>query len=928
MGIVTSALAGYWHYTTEFVTRYVPEMGADHPHWDNIAPATKGIETYNGPTFGTVNTEQGVFFDIAAQGMVYLPGLDLQANNNKSFSFDVFFNSSFTSSSNDLGLLGTNGTPKSRLAIYYASSTRTHKTTEFLGNQAKYHNTTFQPGTVNQLTVTFDHTTQTSKIYQNGTLFATSSVSGYWMGSLMIGMAYSAVGQPNPYSGYIQSVKYYTKALSAAEVSQNAANGTAVGLDSGPVVVDSGTVSLSGSGTLTASGSVILSGTNPVDAGTIALSGAGAVSAQAKKEARSGSISLSGNGFVSVTLPLYLEKELFSGKGTVYGEVHGLINAGEHDSRSEYILLASELAEAGFTENAVLQNLSLYVFDKPVANLENVRIGIRHTTETAFSDTLTSFPQPYSAFTQLFSASSVVLPASQNWMKFNFSVPFTWNGTSNLHLVLIRDAAAYYTNQGSGGWRFDMFPELRYIEYKDNSKLAFPFDSGTLAYSSPGAMPAIKFGGEVTKLYVTGAASLSGTGTLTAGARTAKSGNASASGAGTLTASGVKVLKGSAALSGTGSTSSTAMQMYTGSSSLTAAGALSVSGVRLQKANAAFAGTGTLSADVRGVVNADASLSGNGTLAAQYTRILQEGVNLSGTGTSSAVGFRMTGGTSNLSGTGAINGTSIRVYRTAASAEGTGTISAASGSLRTGGSVLTGTGTLSSETSFIRWNSGTLNGSGTAEASASYLAQGISALSGKGTVDLNIDGLITAEALLSGMGSLSGDAVRYRHGSGVFSGESSLSGEARRTALSGASLNGMTSLNSQSTLLGDGRGTMAGQGTLGADAWRQIRAEILLAANGTVQTGANRLLSADSELKAISLIQADSSLLALGDAAFTGVSLMWSFAGDPFIAIVRLEGEQVLLIRLEGKAADGYTVRLQGEWVEKTAETVVLKGTL
>jgi Concanavalin A-like lectin/glucanases superfamily len=221
MPIVTNGLEAYWHH----------EQGVNGSTWENIAPATIG--SYNATLQGAIKQTDGIYFDGIDDGAS--TGVIMNANNDKSFSFDIFFLSPFTASSIDLSLVGTAGGSKNtRIAIYYASATSTHKTTEYLGSVAKYHNTTFQPAVTNQLTVTFNHITRTSKVYQNGQLFATNTLDGYLLGQLMLGMGMSPIGQPYPFSGYIKSIKYYTKALSDAEISQNTQVGTSVGLTEEP----------------------------------------------------------------------------------------------------------------------------------------------------------------------------------------------------------------------------------------------------------------------------------------------------------------------------------------------------------------------------------------------------------------------------------------------------------------------------------------------------------------------------------------------------------------------------------------------------------------------------------------------------------------------------------------------------------------------
>lgn len=231
---------------------------------------------------------------------------------------------------------------------------------------------------------------------------------------------------------------------------------------------------------------------------------------------------------------------------------------------------------------------------------------------------------------------------------------------------------------------------------------------------------------------VTGGATLSGVGSLTASPTL--TGAAALSGSGTLTAS--PVFQATASLSGVGTLSaSTAGQ---GSATLTGLGTLTVSGVTVGTA-VTLSGSGTLTASP--VLQAAATLSGVGTLSASPA--LTGAAALSGSGTLTAAPQLQA--TASLSGSGTL--TAAPTAPASAALTGSGTLTAA---WKLSVLVpLSGSGTLS----VIGGQSGAnLSGTGTLTASPALAAA--ATLSGTGTLTAAPVQTLQAAAGLSGVGSL------------------------------------------------------------------------------------------------------------------------------------------------------------------------------
>ncbi|MDQ7778247.1 MAG: C10 family peptidase [Planctomycetota bacterium] len=154
------------------------------------------------------------------------------------------------------------------------------------------------------------------------------------------------------------------------------------------------------------------------------------------------------------------------------------------DSRAQTVILASELSAAGLTPSAKIVQLGLHCYQKHGRpNLADFRIRMQHTA----SSTCTSFTA--SDWTDVFGPTGVVTTTGE-WTMFNFTTPFTWNGTSNIYIDLTRDDNEWLTNGGM--YVRTGLPNRTFAGYAD-SMCPWPFDSG-LYTQQQGTVPEMRFG--------------------------------------------------------------------------------------------------------------------------------------------------------------------------------------------------------------------------------------------------------------------------------------------------------------------------------------------------------------------------------------------------------------------------------------------------
>lgn len=184
-----------------------------------------------------------------------------------------------------------------------------------------------------------------------------------------------------------------------------------------------------------------------------------------------------------------------------------------------------------------------------------------------------------------------------------------------------------------------------------------------------------------TSVSHSGAAALSGTGTIVASALVTRRGASALAGSGTLTASSVAQLRGAAAVSGAGTATATGRNTVRGAFSLSGMGTLAAdatveAGGQVHAGAVSLAGAGSLQSAGRRNQAAAAVLSGAGSSAAAGRRTQRSSAALSGAGTLSAAGVRTLIGQAMLSGTSVAAMTGQLEVKGAASLAGQGFLSA------------------------------------------------------------------------------------------------------------------------------------------------------------------------------------------------------------------------------------------------------------
>jgi len=346
-------------------------------------------------------------------------------------------------------------------------------------------------------------------------------------------------------------------------------------------------------------------------------------------------------------------------------------------------------------------------------------------------------------------------------------------------------------------------------------------------------------------LIQTSAASLSGTGTLSATGSAIVSGAASLTGTGTLTSSGTGIASSAATLTGTGTLTGIPLVISFGVTSLTGTGTLSAIGTffSVQQTSAALTGTGTLSAIGYAIASSAGTMSGTGTLTGvpfvlsfgvsaltgtgtlsaigSAAGIEQSAATLSGTGTLSAIGEATAFGVTALSGTGTLSSASYAITSSAGALSGTGTLSAIATTLglKTGVVSMSGTGTLSAIPQVFAIATASLTGTGTLTTAAYQISiNNTASLSGTGTMSVigSVGGIIQGVATLDGTGTLSAIPFVVSYAVATMSGTGTLVSSSLIIVPVSVTMSGTGTLSATGYALALGVVAMTGTGTLSA----------------------------------------------------------------------------------------------------------------
>jgi len=311
------------------------------------------------------------------------------------------------------------------------------------------------------------------------------------------------------------------------------------------------------------------------------------------------------------------------------------------------------------------------------------------------------------------------------------------------------------------------------------------------------------------------------------------SGAAILSGAGTLAAIGAAIWKGVSALVGSGVLAAVGSYILAGAVAFSGSGSLAATGSCDRGAAAVLSGEGALTATGT-VIEAPGSagvLIGGATLwqKPQVSRKLQVVAGLiSGSGGDGIVwpSWGTTGG-GEVSGTAALGGQ--------------GTLTAVGSYVHAGATVLTGNGTLAAVGAYIHQGAAALSGEGTVAAAGARVYAAQSALSGEGTIiaaprmDWAGKAALTGEGVLAATGSVGPEVF----GAAALGGQGTLAAVGSYLHTGASALSGNGTLGAVGTYLHKGVAALTGEGTVVAAARMDWAGKIALSGEGIVTaTGA------------------------------------------------------------------------------------------
>jgi hypothetical protein len=217
--IVTNGLIGYWHC----------QQGVSGSTWNNIAPSTTGL--YNGTITGGATIQSGGMYFDGVDDVTTITNFDA-INTLTDFSFQVLM--SFISTGNNITPYSWFVDANNRYGFIIDPSLKPNYGYNTGGTfNSMIGTSALTPGQQYLLTVV--HNASGRSFYVDNTLIKQDTVTmvgkTYKLG---IGAYFADTGPAiNYFKGYVIHAKVYNKALTPAEISQNYAAGTAVGLSSG-----------------------------------------------------------------------------------------------------------------------------------------------------------------------------------------------------------------------------------------------------------------------------------------------------------------------------------------------------------------------------------------------------------------------------------------------------------------------------------------------------------------------------------------------------------------------------------------------------------------------------------------------------------------------------------------------------------------------
>jgi hypothetical protein len=417
------------------------------------------------------------------------------------------------------------------------------------------------------------------------------------------------------------------------------------------------------------------------------------------------------------------------------------------------------------------------------------------------------------------------------------AAPYTVGTSFNWRMRLTSTAREFYWSFGT-----DPLPGTPQISVAAGTETAAYFKAGLYNQSNIAAGDAGTAIGaaEHRNLAVThiaptftthnGAATLSASGDLTAGAAPGRPGAATLTGAGALTAAATQDHRASTTLTGAGALAAGTSHGQTGAAALAGSGNLTAMASRIQPTAATLAAVAALTATATVGQAAAATLAGTGGLSASAG---QTGTaTLAATGALTAAVQQTFAAAATLAGTGGLAAAASRGQTIAATLAGGGTLAVDATAQRPAGTVLDGAGTLSATAVRGRPASVALHGQGELSADARLSNAAQATLIATGTLTAGGTPERAGAAILDGVAGLVAAATANRRVGALLAATGTLTAGATRSLPAAVSLDGAGALTAAGTRVRPAGATLTGGGTLSTAGTRLQPAAVALAAAG------------------------------------------------------------------------------------------------
>jgi hypothetical protein len=317
----------------------------------------------------------------------------------------------------------------------------------------------------------------------------------------------------------------------------------------------------------------------------------------------------------------------------------------------------------------------------------------------------------------------------------------------------------------------------------------------------------------------TGTATLSGAGAITSAGVVDKNTTATLSGVGAITATGVVARTSTATLTGTGAVVASGLVSAALAASLSGAGSITAAGVVAKSSAATLGGVGSITASGAAAATAIATLNGTGAITATGSAGTAGTASLGGVGTITAAGSLAGGAVSqaaSLSGVGAFTATGSLGLATSATLGGVGTITAAGSTGKSTTATVGGVGTITSAGQTARSASATLAGVGSITATGISSTGPSSSLTGAGSISATGTLGASSAATLTGSGTIATTGSTGKASASTIAGTGSTVATGSAGKTSTASRAGVGTITASGVVVGGATAGASGTGTITA----------------------------------------------------------------------------------------------------------------